>query len=97
MKYEQKSPADHVQLGFFLKLRVSFCLFYNTWDQYCFSEPTTLPAWSAVNYLIVTKPFYKKCYLKISAALPRKAMETHLFFVFHMETNVLFSYHLKLE
>lgn len=30
MKYEQKSPADHVQLGFFLKLRVSFCLFYNT-------------------------------------------------------------------
>lgn len=29
MEYEQRSPADHVQLGFFLKLRVSFCLFYN--------------------------------------------------------------------
>lgn len=33
-----------------------------------------------------------------NAALPRKAMETGFFVVvFHMETNVLFLYHVKLE
>lgn len=42
MKYEQRSPADHVWLGLFLKLKVSFRLFYNTWEQCCFSELTAL-------------------------------------------------------
>lgn len=52
-----------------------------------FSEPTIqllypLPAWSALNYLLLPKLFYKKCYLKTNSniALPRKAMETCLFF-----------------
>lgn len=43
-----------------------------------------LSAWSALNYLIVTKPFCEKCNLKMdsNAALPRKAMEAHSFFCF---------------
>lgn len=40
--FKQSSPADRVRWGFFLKLRVFFYLFYNTWEQYYFSEPPTL-------------------------------------------------------